>query len=41
MRALKAKYKSKRSWHQATKSHGFWVYPHAYYDEMIDLILRG
>ncbi len=37
---LKKKYEKNRKWVQATKSYGFYSYPHSYYKELIDIVLR-
>ena len=37
---LKKKYSSTRRWVQATKNYGFYSYPHSYYKELIDIVLR-
>ena len=37
---LKNKYSSNRKWVQATENHGFYSYPHSYYKELVDIVLR-
>ena len=37
---LVKRYTAQRTWRQATDSYGFWVYPHDYYSELIDIVLR-
>ena len=37
---LKKKYISNRKWVQATKKYGFYSYPHNYYKELVDIVLK-
>ena len=37
---LKKKYSNNRKWVQATENHGFYSYPHSYYKELVDIVLR-
>tara|TARA_Y100001970_G_scaffold267216_1_gene356857 strand:+ start:239 stop:397 length:159 start_codon:yes stop_codon:yes gene_type:complete len=38
---LEKKYASARRWRQVTESYGFWVYPHSYYSELVDIVLQN
>lgn len=38
---LQAKYKASRKWIQVTESYGFYTYPHSYYKELVDEILKS
>ena len=40
-KALQDKYKDSRRWRQATKSYGFYVYPHSYYRELVEAVLKN
>ena len=37
---LKAKYSLQREWMQSTPTYGCWVYPTAYYMELVDLVRK-
>ncbi len=37
---LKKVYKNNRKWVQSTKSYGFYTYPHSYYKELVDIVLK-
>ncbi len=37
---LQKKYISNRKWLQATENYGFYVYPHNYYKELVDIVLK-
>ena len=39
--ALKEKYSASRVWTQATENYGFYTYPHSYYDELVEIVLRS
>ena len=37
---LKKMYANNRKWVQATKNYGFYSYPHSYYKELVDIVLK-
>ena len=37
---LKKMYENNRKWVQATKNYGFYSYPHSYYKELVDIVLK-
>lgn len=37
---LQTKYRANRKWIQVTESYGFYTYPHSYYMELVDAILK-
>ena len=34
------KYTPQRTWRKSTNNYGFWVYPHNYYMELVDLVIN-
>lgn len=41
LKALENKYRASRRWIQATKRYGFYVYPHSYYTELVEAVLKS
>ena len=37
---LVERYTNQRKWQKITDSYGFWVYPHDYYMDLVDLVLK-